>query len=287
MQYDDEDLSVPEKEERKCRRTNVVLGFTVLAGVLLFAYYKPLEESEPERGNQLEEGWYEEVLSHLPPEPEETEIEEEQTISAPEIGELPTLNNSDAAMQERIASLSSKHQLLPWLQSEYIIRRAVAITNGLGDGIILGKLLNVPPPKGQFRAAKSGEQYWISKNNYQRYEYLVNVITALDSNSLITTYRAFYPLMQEAYGELGLPDSDMNTSVIAAINQILSAPRLETPVELKLDSVTYTFADPELEALPPIQKLLVRMGPENTLKIQRKVMEIRSKLLSNKKILGK
>jgi len=43
--------------------------------------------------------------------------------------------------------------------------------------------------------------------------------------------------------------------------------------------VNYKFADPSLEALSPLQKQLVRMGPTNTKRVQDKAKEIRGALL--------
>jgi len=42
-----------------------------------------------------------------------------------------------------------------------------------------------------------------------------------------------------------------------------------------------------LEKLPPVQKLLIRMGPENTEQIQQKVRELRNALLSESGVLGR
>jgi hypothetical protein len=40
----------------------------------------------------------------------------------------------------------------------------------------------------------------------------------------------------------------------------------------------YKYADPELEALPDAQKLLLRMGPDNILKLKTKLQQIQSAL---------
>ena len=57
--------------------------------------------------------------------------------------------------------------------------------------------------------------------------------------------------------------------MVAAFDQILAAPVIHEPIALKHESVAYTFADSKLEKLPPIQKTLLRMGPENTETIQK------------------
>jgi hypothetical protein len=40
--------------------------------------------------------------------------------------------------------------------------------------------------------------------------------------------------------------------------------------------VLYTYADPKLEALPAGEKLLLRMGPDNTAVIKAKLKELRA-----------
>ena len=290
----DKNMAEPEKQARKGSLVIASLIVVALIGTVIFAFMKPDEEPEDVPESQLKEGWYDEVLSHLPPEPEIPEQAPEETPPAAPAIVLPSLDDSDALAQEQITQLNRSHQLLPWLGIEHIIRRAVTVANGLGEGVILGKLLKVPGPKGQFRADKTAikagdktePQYWISKDNYQRYEYLVNVITSADKARLIDTYRLLHPLMETAYGELGVPDRTFDEVVINAMDQILAAPKLDAPAQLKLTSVTYTFVDPTLESLPPIQKLLIRMGPENTRKIQQAVQELRAQILSKGGALG-
>ena len=59
-----------------------------------------------------------------------------------------------------------------------------------------------------------------------------------------------------------------NQRLLQAIDIMLAAPVIEQPIELDGVSVNYQFVDPQLEALPNAQKLLVRMGPENTKKVK-------------------
>jgi len=189
-------------------------------------------------------------------------------------------------MREKIAELRSTTDLLRWFKSEHIIRRGVTLTNGINDGFILRKLLNVPVPKGRFLAQKDGKQIWLDPNNYSRYNYLVDAITSIDSENLTKIYHQFHPLLEQAYAELGYSENNLDAVIVGAFDQLLSAPVLKGAVELKLESVAYTFADSELEKLPPIQKLMIRMGPKNTEQIQQKVRELRNGLLSNSGVLG-
>jgi hypothetical protein len=44
--------------------------------------------------------------------------------------------------------------------------------------------------------------------------------------------------------------------------------------------VAYQFAEPSLEALLPIQKQLLRTGPENTQRLQQQALALKDALLS-------
>jgi len=59
----------------------------------------------------------------------------------------------------------------------------------------------------------------------------------------------------------------------------LATPLVEGEIRLVAPSAMYKFADPELESLRPIQKLLIRMGPENQLKVQAALEKVRKELV--------
>ena len=59
---------------------------------------------------------------------------------------------------------------------------------------------------------------------------------------------------------------------------MLNAPIIREPIALVAPSAMYKFADPELEALPDAQKLIMRMGPDNILKLKTKLQQIQSAL---------
>jgi hypothetical protein len=52
------------------------------------------------------------------------------------------------------------------------------------------------------------------------------------------------------------------------------------PVKLVQPKVYYKYADPELEALNAGQKLLIRIGPQNTTLIKARLMELKVRLIA-------
>ena len=62
--------------------------------------------------------------------------------------------------------------------------------------------------------------------------------------------------------------------------RVLATPVLDEPQALKLDVTTYEYVDRELEALPSLQKQLLRMGPDNLQRLQAVAARWRAALLS-------
>ena len=195
---------------------------------------------------------------------------------------LPSLNESDGEIRTRLIDLSE--ELAPWLQSEELIRRGVSFNDGLSKGVILSKLVSLPTPEGRFQIKTESDGIYLSEANYQRYDYLENIIGSIDPEKSAKLFHLFRPLLEKAYGELGYQPSTMGASLIFTLDQILETPVLDDPVKLKLDSVYYTFEDPKLEALSPFQKQLIRTGPETTRLIQEKARILKSQLLPEEKI---
>ena len=72
----------------------------------------------------------------------------------------------------------------------------------------------------------------------------------------------------------------MDGIILQTINNILTTPIIVEPLKLTRDSVVYKFSDPELESLMPLQKQLLRAGPENTQRIQQQAKALREALLN-------
>jgi hypothetical protein len=194
---------------------------------------------------------------------------------------LPSLDESDSEAEQQLNQLTPAGNFSQWFYPEHIIRRGITFIDGLSRGIQLNKMHKAPVPKKPFMAIREGNQFWLNPNNYQRYDYFIKVVNAIDSDQLVTSFHLFRPLLEQAYGELGYSPQALDKAIVSALDQIVAAPVREEPVALTRESVQYKYADPELEALPPIQKQLLRMGPENTRIIQQKAMQLRDALLKS------
>jgi hypothetical protein len=102
----------------------------------------------------------------------------------------------------------------------------------------------------------------------------------LPTDALLSRYARFYPFFQEQYENLGYPTRYFNDRVVEVIDHLLATPEVEEPARLVQPRVLYEFTDPRLENLSAGQKILLRMGRTNQLKLKAKLREIRDRLVS-------
>jgi len=98
----------------------------------------------------------------------------------------------------------------------------------------------------------------------------------LDSEGCIRLYRQLKPAVQEAYKDLGYPDTDFNVTLFQAMDELMKVPIIEEDVALEEKLMSYVMVDPELEKMSEAQKHLFRMGPVNIRKIKAKLKELES-----------
>ncbi len=198
-----------------------------------------------------------------------------ETVAPP----LPELADSDAFTREQLLALSADPNYHAWLQADHLLERAAAIIDGLSRGGMLKKMIPVTPLSGKFVATNVGGRLWLDTPNFVRYDELVNLLASLDARKLTKIFDLLRPLLETAYGQLGYPEEDFGATTIRAIDVLLATPDVGSPIELKLEGVLYTFADPALEKLSSAQKQMLRMGPENSEKIKRLLRALRKQLL--------
>jgi hypothetical protein len=196
-----------------------------------------------------------------------------------ELVELPPLEESDSYFALALIDVFGP-ELETLLADEALIDKTVATVDNLTRSRIAEKIRPVGRLSGNFIVTAAGDSgpYYLSPENYDRYKPLVAMVTGADLDELISTYRRFYPLMQEAFAQLGYPDGYFNDRVVAVLEHLLATPEPEEPVRLLQPHVLYEFADPELEALSSGQKLLLRMGPDHAAMIKAVLEDVRTRI---------
>ena len=194
--------------------------------------------------------------------------------------QLPSLDNSDAFVRDRMLLIKHKSELQSWLNTDDLLRRSASYLDGLARGNTLSKVFPLTPPEGSFAMHKDGETIWLNAGNYERYDSTVGVLTSFNMKSMGQLFHFMRPLLENAFAEMGYRPRQMDGIILQAIDNILATPIIVEPIRLTRDSVAYKFADPELEALLPIQKQLLRTGPENTQRLQRQALALKDALLN-------
>jgi len=201
-----------------------------------------------------------------------------ESIDAPE-NPLPPLAESDGALRDALAALLGRQQP-DFVILENIIHRIVATVDNLPRDYVAPPLMPAKPVPSLPITVKNGENLALSAKNAERYRPYVRLAEAVPVNAAVALYVRFYPLFQEQYEKLGYPGKYFNDRVVEVIDHLLATPEIEGPLRLVQPRVLYEFADPMLETLSAGQKILLRMGRANQLKIKAKLRELRQKLVS-------
>jgi Protein of unknown function (DUF3014) len=173
-------------------------------------------------------------------------------------------------------------------------RRFVATVDSLGRSHAPPLLWPINPAPGRFSVDEVNGSAVVSADNSLRYAPLVTLAETVDAARAVDTYIRMYPLMQQAYEELGYPKRYFNDRLIEVLDQLLATPEPSYPLKVELTEVKgpisplrpwvrYEFADPALETLSAGQKMLVRVGPVNERRLKAKLAAIRQELVKRSK----
>jgi hypothetical protein len=189
---------------------------------------------------------------------------------------LPTLADSDPAINEALGQLVGAAAMKDYWVPDGVVRRIVVTVD------------NLPRPKAAVQKRPTGTvagsimvngdelHATLDPRNFVRYQPWVAVIDRLDMRQLAAAYVHFYPLLQQAYQDLGYPNGYFNDRLVQVIDHLLATPQPAQPIALIRPNVMYTYADPGLESRSAGQKLLIRMGPDNAAVIKAKLTELRA-----------
>ncbi len=201
----------------------------------------------------------------------ESEVAEEPLV-------LPSLKDSDDFFRDQISNLSADFSSL--LGSEQLIRKYLVIVNDFSQRQRSHKhmrFLRLPEP---FSVEAGQQGLYMGQRSYQRYDRLAQAFAAIDNDLAIKIYQRLYQLMQEVFAGFGYPDEYRLEDLFQkAAAEIIAAPVIEGRIKLVKPSVRYKFADKKLESLSPVQKQMLRMGPQNTRIIQTKLRELLQRLV--------
>ena len=199
-----------------------------------------------------------------PPPPAPVETAAPKPADAP----LPPAETSDAQLRKDLASLSPMPEWARWLAASDLLDRFVVVVDNVAEDV---------NPRKQVDFIKLSPQR-SEKLDPTRYDLIALVIASIDAKGLAQVVRDLHPLLESAYHKLGYPDRSFDQVAAKALQRIVDAPVVEKTPALVPKGANFAFADEKLEALGPVEKLLLRMGPRNTKLIQNKAREIAAAL---------
>ena len=201
-------------------------------------------------------------------------VPEPEVIADP----VPALAESDTFVQQKVLALINNNVVASSLVQQDLARQFVVFVDNLAQGELTRKVSPIKGPEKQFTVSEITNKVYLNPEGFHRYDAYVDSIVKMDEQSLMATYKQMTPMLEEAFSELGYSNAKFNDRMLQAIKLLLAAPIIEDPIELSSISVNYQFVDPNLEALPSAQKLLIRMGPENTRKLKVALRKLENQL---------
>ena len=193
---------------------------------------------------------------------------------------LPPLDESDSYFLLALIDVFGS-EMGRQLVSDALVDKFVASIDNLTRSHVAEKIRPVNRLSGTFdvEVIDGNDQFFLSRQNYKRYDLLVNLVDRADLSTVAEMYRRFYPLFQESYVRLGYPNGYFNDRVVEVIDHLLATPAPAEPVYLVRPHVLYEYADLDLEALSSGQKLLLRMGGDHAVRIKRVLADFRALII--------
>lgn len=182
---------------------------------------------------------------------------------------LPPLDQTDPVVRDLVKQITSHPRVAAWLATEGLIRNFVVVVSIVAGGRTPARQLRMLRPSSGFHVVEGGGDLYIDPRSYERYDGLAAAAASIDPAGTARLYATLKPRIEEAYGDLGVPDTPFDRTLERAIVLLLETPIVDDPVQAEPQGgVGYGFAAPDIEALPAAQKQLLRMGSRNVRTIQ-------------------
>ena len=204
---------------------------------------------------------------------------ENKPIAVKEV--LPSLYESDELVLSSALALSSAKESPMLLEKVDILHSFVVFTDHIAQGEVISNFSPFIKPEAHFTTYNEHGAIYLDTKSYQRYDAYANVIDQLDIDTVVAQYKRFLPLIDADYQEMGNESGAFTDTLILAIDNINDTPIITTEIKLVAPFAMYQFSDSHLENLNDAQKLMIRMGPKNLKKIQRKLGALKKKLEIN------
>ena len=200
------------------------------------------------------------------------------TESAEPARPLPMLGQMDTFLRALLGTLSAHPDYARWLATDNLIRQMANVIDRTSRGLSPAPEVAVLRPQGDFDVTRGGPST-ISPASFRRYDGLASIVESLDAKAIVEAYRTIHPRLDEAYRALGRTEGGVDHAIDVALQTLIDTPVPVEPVRvISGKGATYAFADSQYERLQPVQKQLLRMGPDNVRRIQTRLREVQALL---------
>lgn len=247
------------------------------AVVLLTGIWPPEEKPAP-------------VVTAPPPAPlpapvvveiEEPTPEPPPAVPTPIEETLPLLEESDDAVRDALGDIPLGTAGQQYLMPGNIIERSASLIYLMAQGDVPYKLLPVSRPKATFPISDDGTQVITDPAGFERYNALIQWLESLELEPLLSSLEWFIPLFREAWSYYGEDPAAFDMAVVMTLDLVIATPEVDlSEARLIRKEAVWIFEDPAIEGLAPIQKQVLRMGPENAKILKAKAAEMRGLWLS-------
>lgn len=188
--------------------------------------------------------------------------------------DVPPLDQSDALVRELVKHITSNPRIVAWLASDGLIRTFTVAVQNIAEGTTPAARFRAVRPASGFETLSRGGDLHVAPRSYQRYDDLADAAASIDAAGAARLYTTLKPRFEEAYRDLGFPDTSFDRTFERAIVSLLRTPESDGAARLEPKGIVYGFADPALEGLTAAQKQLLRTGPRNVRIIQASLRQI-------------
>ena len=196
----------------------------------------------------------------------------------PEPVVLPPLAESDLFVRERLAAELGAG--VDWLAEPDLVARAAAVMASGAEGHIPTRLLRFLSPPGAFAVTEDADGVvTIAPRTHVRFNAWVATATAIPPPRAAALVLLFEPLLAQALAEMGQRETP-RALILAMLDHALDTPVVDGPIIVERPAVVYRFKNPALEARTPLQKQLLRMGPDNVRALKAYARAFRRELIA-------
>ena len=187
----------------------------------------------------------------------------------------------EAAVNKELAKNWPLAQLRKYFNLQEQARRLVITVDNLPREHVPSQLRVTRGVPELLRVKKDGETITLDPSNYERYDRIISYVEKMDARKIGRLYAKFYPLLQRTYEETGFPEERFHDRVLAALDDMMDAPRPTGPIRLVQPKVLYRFEDDHLESLSAGQKIMIRVGPDNAARLRKVLARVRAAIAAH------